>query len=310
MTRLALVPVRGAVISLATGRYAAATVVLSAPADGPGVSRMQTVSVTNPPPVSRDNYSIRPVPPGSYILTAVAGSDQASRRILVRGLPREAAQGLVVDLELGPGVPVRGRLSGISTLEGDLRAMQVSVEEVDTALPSPSPAPVAPDGSFLVPAVQPGSYSMNVSGLPGEAYVKNALFGGTNVLENPFPVAYGSGEENELTIQISPDGGRITGTVFNQENVPFVGAQVTLVPEGVNDARLDCYRATVTAPDGTFTFHGIVPGDYRLHGWESLEPNAHLNAEFMRSYRDLGTRVRIEPGQAPSVLLRLIPLER
>jgi hypothetical protein len=311
LARLALGPVRGAVISLATGRYAAATVVLSAPADGPGVARMQTVSVTNPPPVSRDNYSILSVPPGSYILTAVAGSDQASRRILVRGQPREAAQGLVVDLELDPGVPVRGRVSGMSALAGDLRAMQVSVEEVDTALPSPSPAPVAPNGSFLVPAVQPGNYSMSVSGLPGDAYVKSASFAGTNALEKPFPVAYPqSGNPDELIIQVAPDGGRITGTVFSQENLPFVGAQVTLVPEGENQARLDCYRATISAPDGTFSLRGIVPGDYRLFGWEGLEPNAHLNGEFIRSYRELGTRVRVEPGQAGSVSLRLISLER
>ena len=309
LTRLSPVTVKGAVISLETGRYAVSTVVLSSPEDGAGVLRMQTKSVANPPPTTRENYSIPSVVPGSYILTAVSGNDQASRRMVVRGQGREVSLGLVVDLELGPGVPVRGRFTGISNLADDLRATRVSIEEIDTALPSPPSSPVEPGGNFLVPAVQPGNYSVSVSDLPGDTYVKSASSAGINVLEKPVPVAYGS-TGPELTIQVSPDGGRITGTVFNQENVPFVGAQVTLVPEGVNEARLDCYRATVTAPDGTFTFRGVVPGDYRLHSWESLEPNAHLNVEFMRSYRDLGTPLRIEPGQARGVSLRLIPLER
>ena len=311
LTRLSPVTVKGAVISLATGRYAVSTVVLSSPEDGAGVLRMQTKSVANPPPTTRENYSIPAVAPGSYILTAVSGNDQASRRMLVRGQGREVSLGLVVDLELGPGIPVRGRVTGLSDFAGELRTTRVAVEEIDTALPSPPPVPVAPDGSFLVAAVQPGNYSVSVSDLPADAFVRSVSFAGTKVLETPFPVAYGKvGYSDELTVEVSPDGGRITGTVFNQENVPFVGAQVTLVPEGVNEARLDCYRATVTAPDGTFTFRGIVPGDYRLHSWESLEPNAHLNAEFMRSYRDLGTPLRIEPGQARGASLRLIPLER
>ena len=47
-----------------------------------------------------------------------------------------------------------------------------------------------------------------------------------------------------------------------------------------------------------------------MFGWDDLEPNAYLNADYIRSYQDLGTLVRVEPKQSSSVSLRLIPMER
>jgi Carboxypeptidase regulatory-like domain len=303
-----LQPVHGAVTNLVKGGYAASNVVLSAPEDGAGVARFQTRSIPDPKPPERDNYRIPSVPSGSYILTAVSGNDQASRRILVR--PSALfLDGLVVDLAIGPGVSISGRLVGVADFSDQLRTARVGLDEIDTALPSPPQATVAPDGAFVVSGVQPGQYSVTVSGLPGDLYVRTASVAGVNALEKPIPIAYGRSPD-QLGIEVGTDGGRISGVVYSQENIPFFGAQVTLVPEGDNRRRLDYYRTTVSALDGTFAIRGIVPGDYRLFGWDDLEPNAHLNAEFMQSYQQLGTLVRVEPGRTHAVPLRVIPLER
>jgi hypothetical protein len=304
LTQQIIGPVQGAAISLATGRFTVAAITLAAAEDAAGVARFQTRSTNTVQGFSRNNYSIPSVAPGSYILSAVSENEQASKRILVK------ASGLVADLELGPGVVVRGRLEIASNTATDLRASRVLLEEVDTALPSPAPVTVALDGSFVVPAVQPGYYSVNVVSLPGDLYVRTVSFAGLNVLEKPMALAYGSGDSGQLSIQIATDGGRLAGAVYDGNNALFAGAQVTLVPEGSNRMRLDHYRAAVSGPDGAFTIPGIVPGDYRLFAWENLEPNAYLNVEFMRSYLDLGTLLRVDPGQTRSVPLRLIPSEQ
>jgi hypothetical protein len=297
-------PVQGVAMSLATGRYTVAAITLAAPEDGAGVARFQTRSTSTVQGFSRNNYSIPSVAPGAYILSAVSENEQASKRILVKN------SGLVVDLELGPGISVHGRLEIASNTAIDLRATRVLLEEVDMALPSPAPVSVALDGSFVVPAVQPGYYSVSVVGLPGDLYMRSASLAGANVLEKPIPLAYGSGDSGQLSIQIATDGGRLAGAVYDGNNALFAGAHVTLVPDGNNRTRVDHYRTATSGPDGTFTIPGIVPGDYRLFAWENLEPNAYLNVEYMRSYLDLGTLVRVEPGQTRPVPLRLIPSEQ
>jgi hypothetical protein len=54
----------------------------------------------------------------------------------------------------------------------------------------------------------------------------------------------------------------------------------------------------------------FAPGEYKLFAWDSIESNAELNAEYMRGYENLGTPVRIAPGENPSVPLRLIRMSR
>jgi hypothetical protein len=113
-----------------------------------------------------------------------------------------------------------------------------------------------------------------------------------------------------LEIQIGTDGGRITGTVLDRNNTPSAGALITLVPEGDARLRPDRYRTALSGPDGRFMLRGIVPGDYRLFGWDELEPNAYLNVDFMSSYLELGKPVRIQPRQSASVSLMLLQFDR
>ena len=150
-----------------------------------------------------------------------------------------------------------------------------------------------------------------MSDLPDDLYLKAAAQAGADVLEKLIPVGWGpQNVGGPLDIQIGTDGGRITGAVFDRANTPSAGALITLVPEGDARLRPDRYRTALSGPDGSFTLRGIVPGDYRLFGWDDLEPNAYLNVDFMRAYLELGTPVRIQPSQSASVSLRVIEFDR
>ena len=293
-------PVRGTALSVTTGRPVEGTVTLAPPEDGAAVARFQTKSIADAR--SGDNFSIANVPPGSYILSATSGSERAARRIVVRGSELRA------NLELGAGVTVRGRIYD-APVPGDLRATRIGLVEVDTALPQPEDAVVLPDGSFTLSGVQPGYYSVNILGLPGDLYFKAAIFAGADALEKPFPVSYSRGTDSvELSIQVGADGGRLSGLAFGVSEQVFAGAFVTLVPE--NRSRLDLYRTAVSQEDGSFIFRGIAPGDYKLFAWVNPESNAYLNVEYMRYYESAGTPVRIVPGENKPLSLRAITIER
>jgi hypothetical protein len=53
---------------------------------------------------------------------------------------------------------------------------------------------------------------------------------------------------------------------------PFSNATVVLVPEKTRRQNLALYRQTLSAENGTFSFTGILPGDYKLFAWGSLTP--------------------------------------
>jgi hypothetical protein len=101
-------------------------------------------------------------------------------------------------------------------------------------------------------------------------------------------------------LQAAPPAGSIEGLVWR--------AGTILVPLSVSRFRFDRYiRPQRPAPDGQFTIRGIAPGDYKLFAWESIEPNAYLNIDYLRPYEDSGIPVHLEPNGTASVPLRAIP---
>jgi hypothetical protein len=278
----------------------AANIVVVSPEDGAGVAKFSGKSTP------RDGYFIEGVPPGGYILSATFGKESGFARARVRNVPNARGgrdAGLRVDLVLSEGLTVGGRV--IADSPTDLKNARVHLSEVDPAFPEPAVVAIGANGQFSLPAVQPGSYVVGVDGLINDQYLKNVVAGGRDVLDQPLPVAFGAALP-ELQIQIGTDGGRITGAVYDRNNALYANAEVILVPTSVSRLRFDRYRTAITEDNGQFTIRGIAPGDYRLFAWQDLEPNAHLNLEFMRPYEDLGTAVHIEPGATGTVSLRLI----
>ena len=296
----------GNTISVTSGSAVAAQISLIAAEDSGGAGQYQAQSR-----LPGGEYSIRGVAAGTYIFSAKTATESFATRITVRPPTPFRTPDLRVNAELNPGVDVPGRAVLKSDAAIDIRRARVQLGETQLSLPDPEPAAVAQDGKFVFRAVQPGVYALDVSDLPGDLYLKAAVQAGADVLEKLIPVGWGpQNMRGPLDIQIGTDGGRITGAVFNRDNTPSAGALITLVPEGDARLRPDRYRIELSGPDGSFTLRGVVPGDYRLFGWDNLEPNAHFNVDFMRSYLELGTPVRIQPGQSASVSLRLIEFDR
>jgi hypothetical protein len=291
----------GNTLSVSSGSGVTAQITLIPPEDSGGVAQYQAQSR-----LPDGAYSIDGVVAGTYIFSAKTATESFATRVVVRPPTPFTAPMLRVNADLHSGVEIMGRV-----LTSDAAAGRVQLTETQLSLPDPEPASIAPDGRFVFRAVQPGVYALDVTDLPGDLYLKSAVQSGADVLEKLIPVGAGPPNTSDpLEIQIGTDGGRVAGAVFDRSNTPSAGALITLVPQGESRLRPDRYRAALSGPDGSFTLRGIVPGDYRLFGWDSLENNAYFNVDFMSSYQELGMPVRIQPGQTASVSIRLIEGER
>jgi hypothetical protein len=165
---------------------------------------------------------------------------------------------------------------------------------------------VGVDGKFLLQDVEADTYRVAVSGLSGSFYLKSVQLGGHDVLGPGLDLTTGTAR-GPLEILISPDGGRIEGTVVNKQNTPWPGARVVLVPSGALRPRTDLYRDTRTDLFGRFTMMGIPPGEYKLFAWQEVELEAYQDPDFLRLYEDQGVPVTVQEKGIFSVQLSLIP---
>ena len=70
-------------------------------------------------------------------------------------------------------------------------------------------------------------------------------------------------------------------------------AMVALVP--ASDSGRDVIR-TPADHDGSFAFHNVPPGDYRLHAWRPGAAPEYADPEVLRALSDRGERLQVAPN--------------
>src|SRR5439155_3552326 len=91
-------------------------------------------------------------------------------------------------LTIRPGISIPGQVTfagsaPLSAQPGFDRMRVALAPASETVVNVGQPAPIKPDGSFMLDNVSPGDYRVNVAALPPNVYVKEARFGGTNLLQ-------------------------------------------------------------------------------------------------------------------------------
>jgi len=108
-----------------------------------------------------------------------------------------------------------------------------------------------------------------------------------------------------LEVLVSPNGGRIDGLVLKDDE-PFSGGTVTLVPESDRRKEQRLYKSTTTDQNGQFSVRGVVPGDYKLFAWETIEEGAYEDPEFLRPYEERGKSIHVDEGSRLNLQLQLM----
>jgi hypothetical protein len=205
---------------------------------------------------------------------------------------------VVRNLSVGGRIAVDGESSEIGNIRLALTGRFGGVN-----LAPEIPGDISPSGSVEFSNLAPIEYRLAIRGLPPNMYVKDAKFGGLDLLLNTFRVAVPV--SGSLEIVLSDKAGQVEGLVKDANSKPAAGMQAVLVPSDARE-RSDRYRATITDDAGRFAFTGVRPGDYKLFAWEALEPFSYLEAQVLKRYEGLGTNVRIEEKSKTVTELQLI----
>jgi hypothetical protein len=121
---------------------------------------------------------------------------------------------------------------------------------------------VSPDGTFHIRGVAGGRFTLHIDPLPENAYISKLLLDGNAVSGNKLELSRNS----RIKATVSPNGGQISGALLDQEGGKLTGtlAVFFLVNSPVK-AELDGSEDSArVGPDGTYSFHAIRPGKYRL----------------------------------------------
>jgi hypothetical protein len=155
--------------------------------------------------------------------------------------------------------------------------------------------------------VPPGTYFVELAGQGGgnsDWYVKSVLAGGHDVNESGINVNGGS---VVLDLVASPNGGVVDGVAVNAKGEPVANAVIVAIPEARLRGREGRYCKTVSDQSGRFTLRGITPGEYTLFAWESLDGEAYLNPDFLKSHEGQGSALRVGEGERKNIQLQVIP---
>ena len=319
--------IRGRVTDLATGQPPASAGLSLAYRTLTGASGAFSAGEKYDPRTGE--FELRNVPPGSYVIQAIAmdhvAASESETLVKVGAVATRANARLPVDisnhdvdgllLTLTTGVALPGRISvegmNLSSVVGWERIRVPLKPTLDGAF-GPNVQPAAPvpqglqaDGTFAIVGVSAGEFTVGpLTGLPTGFYVKEARFAQVDVLSQPLRFSGVAG--GSLEIVLSSKASQVDGVAVDARSTPIAGARVVLVPDRQRH-RTDLFKTTMSDSSGRFVFRGIPPGDYRVFGWETLDSYAYFDPDLLRRVEPQGTPARVTESATNNLTVRIIP---
>jgi hypothetical protein len=300
--------VRGQVLNPGTNQPAQDGWVMLIPRDADGDSRAAAIAALSASRFgvniddAQGHFEIDGVPAGSYWVYATVSDKDRSN---VGRVPIEVADADLqgIRLALGASIDLSGGLRVEPEAAFDFSRLTVSLSPQEPLISRHQAQPAAA-GNFVFQDVEPGTYRLNVQGLPQGYYLKSARLGGGEVLDTGLTIDSAT-SASRLDILLASPGGSLSGLVLN-DDAP-AQATVCLVPDSPRRDRRDLYLRAPTRPDGTYSLTGIAPGDYKLFAFEDADLRTVFNPTLLGAYEAKGKSVHIDEGRSDSVRLDVIP---
>ena len=260
------------------------------------------------------NFEFGAVPPGSYILTAVAlppaklsdrpphlmfyhGEHRAQIPVQVNGLPVE---GLRVGMDTG--ADIEGLVRVADDDPSKFTGRPVVLFENGTG--QTTQALVGDDRTFTQ-NISTGHYSLSLR-RSGDFIVRSIQFEGKDILDEGLMIS--APGKVSLAIVVARDGGQIDGVVLDGDGKPVAGATVVLVPDARKRSRADLFRQFETDQYGRYQIKNIPPGEYKLFAWDDVEPGIWWDSDFLASYEKNAALVAVKKGAREVIDLRAMNL--
>jgi hypothetical protein len=250
-------------------------------------------------------FVLHRVPPGSYDIQASYMDRDTSEWVLaIRELEVANADVEDITLAFAPSFSVRGHVIWEGGRQGDLSSFTALLKSADENFPLVKGSEVKPDGSLLFHGVNQGEYRLSIRDRDTACYVKFARMGSTPMVDGKISIH--SGSDNSLEVGVSCRAPHVEGLVLSSDSLPAVGVFVVLVPEPRLREQSSNYTTAKTDQNGHFLLKGILPGDYKLFSWSSVEEGDWLDADFLKPFEEKGVSVHLEEGDHKHIDLTLI----
>ena len=290
--------VRGKVVAPADGMGRQSIAVMMSPRDGG--APMQNIGLARQPD---GRFEIRGVPPGQYYLHAqLRNGQQALMAMQPVDVGNAHVDGVVVTLSAGFDMQGVVKVAE-SDAQGkvSLQNVNVMVQPVGFMFGGIGRGKTGDDGKFVVKNVMPQRFTVMVTNVPDGCFVKSIQYGGQEVTEDGV-------EPNAaapLEITLSATAGQVTGVVGDKDGKPVAGAAVVLVVKGTTAHPVEAYADE----NGSFTFKGLKPGDYKLLAFEDVEPGAYMDPEFLKPWESRAADVKLDPSAKQALQYQVISAE-
>ena len=120
------------------------------------------------------------------------------------------------------------------------------------------------------------------------------------MIDDGFIVTHGN--NGSLQVFISSRGGRIQGSVADQDGLPAAGVRAVLIPsDKAKRSKWRLYKTQNTDQYGRFDLRGIAPGDYLLLSWDEVEEGAWGDPEFLKPFEEKAEKISIQDSDVKSV---------
>ncbi len=265
------------------------------------------------PPVARPDFSQLSAEERARYFESSMGVERTNPRAVetVKVTNRDV-EGLVLTLEKSGSISGRFRVESANRPEaaqfGTMR-LQLKGPGTGGRVFSPGIEPEfvvvsAAAGSFRIDNVLPGEYRLVVQGLPSGFYIKDARFGDADVLNGSMVVS--KSDTRALDIVLSSNVATLSGEVRDASGNLAAGIPVVLIPVGKHD-RAELFRPANSDIDGRFTITSIALGEYTLTAWESLDPYAYFDPEFIAKAESIAKPIPVGETTNSTVNITAIP---
>jgi hypothetical protein len=239
---------------------------------------------------------------------AAAAAAQPSARVPIH-ITNADIDGLVLTITTPASVQGRlivegGSAAALTNLNGIRLVLRPAPDSFGLPMTSPPySSQLASDGTFRVENLREGVYAASIFGVPPGHYIKTIRLAGAE--GSPDAFRFSGSTSGLLDIVLSPRAARITGVVTDPRNLPVQAVQAVLVP--AERSRSSLYKMAVTDQNGSFTIADVPPGDYKLFGWEAIDPFGYLDPDFVKKFESLGRSIRVDESSTQTVDLKVIP---
>jgi carboxypeptidase family protein len=227
-----------------------------------------------------------------------------------------------VTLSLQPALRFSGRIAfdpGAADPPADLSKLTVRLISTKSrgssaigrtafgTIPIP-PAQVRTDGTFEVGGVMSGSYRVSILGAPSEWWLRSAVVGGRDVLDDALEVGRGSSTDIAgATLTLTDRHSELAGTLQTPAGSAAIEYFVVVLPANrelwVPQSRR--IRSTRPASDGRFAFADLPAGDYLLAALTDLEPADLEDRAFLEQLVAAAVKVALGEGERKMQDLRI-----